>query len=159
MRTPRRADARAEKPEFAGLPKLIIAFNSANVNTAGAGAWTPVVIDSVYKNYGGYTLTGGGVRVPEVGVYTITMQSQWIGGAAWFAMAAFVNSVISLSPNLPATLVTNTAGVTNPILNASGPVELAANDLVSLYINGPGVNTVTGGLQTWMSLKKEGGQY
>lgn len=152
------ADAHSRDTGFAGLPKTIMAYPSADVNTA-AGVYVGMSIDTIFKNYGGYTLGGGAIIIPEPGIHIVGLQTTWIGGAAYIGHAVAINGAVSGLVNGLLDTRTNTIGVTNPMMSSSGPLELKQGDTLAIFIIGPGVNTVKGGGQSFLTVTKLGGQY
>lgn len=152
------ADAQSKETGFAGLPKSIVAYPSAGVNTA-AGVYVGMSINTIYKNYGGYTLGGGAVIIAEPGIHLVGLQTSWVGGAAYIGHAVALNGVVSGSLNGLLDTRTNTAGVTNPVMTTSGLMELAAGDTLAIFVIGPGINAVSGAGQSFITVCKLGGQY
>lgn len=154
----RQADALSKEAQFSGLPKIAWAYPSADVNTAAA-VYVGMNIDTMFRNYGGYTMGGGAVIVPEPGVYAVRVYTQWVGGAAYIGHAVAQNGAVTGFADGIAETRTNTAGVTNPTMSTNGFMECKAGDTLAIFIIGPGVNTVKGSGQSFLQICKIGGAY
>lgn len=160
----KRADARSRETEFSGLPKTCKAYRNSS-NGLTAGVWNNLYFDVFQFNYGGYMFAEPlaavwtSIVVPETGIYECLAQTFVQGGAGEAALMRILSNGLDFFPVIESGGPANAGYAVQVLQTFSGPVELKAQDKISLVVNVTPNAYVDVSAYSWLSITKLGGQY